>query len=152
MNCYRINTDSLRSMSVEPEEVCAISVLPGEVLRCKQERLSWDKPVVCIVDRFNWARRSCTMVRQVLEAPYEDWGQDYIEPNRKARDLARRAGCERVTVPGGIPPLTLEGTVAVPDFNMSGTSWFVANESILAAVPEAVVHFLGADDNCAACN
>ena len=83
------------------------------------------------------------MNRQVLECPYSDWGQDYSAPDRLARQWARDHNMPLVTVPGGIPPLTIEGTVAVPDFNMSGTSWYIIPETAAASFDLEVKH-LGA--------
>ena len=54
-------------------------------------------------------------------------------PDRRARQWARAHNMPLVTVPGGIPPITIEGTVAVPDFAMSGTSWYIIPEDIAAA-------------------
>lgn len=146
MRCYQINTDLFRSASVDPSEVFAVEMDPGDTLYCKGRAYTWGEPTVCIADRVNGSTRgaSCTMIRQVLPCPYRDWSQDYIDPNRKARDRARRSGCQRVTVPGGVPPLTLEGQIAVPDFSMSGTSWFIANESILL-VNGVRPHLLGTE-------
>lgn len=127
MQTYEIDTQGLRSMSVSPDEVCAVELSPGESLWCRGKRLSWDVPVVCIVDRLGGTsgHPTCTMVRQTLELSNADWGQNYTKPSPSARDRARRAGYPRVTVPGGIPPLTNEGTIAIPDFSMSGTNWYI---------------------------
>lgn len=130
-----IDTRYLASLSVRPDEVCATVLRKGETLWCKGELHSYDSDVALIVDRLkqhddgSW---NCTMIRQVLPTPSDEWGQEWVDPCPPLREAARKIGLERVTVPGGIPPLTLEGTVAVPDFSMSGTSWYIAGESLIA--------------------
>ena len=109
----KIDTTLLRSMSVSQDEVEALELDPGDAIRCKGKTYYWDKPMVLMVDRLNRGENAwhTTMIRQALECPYGDL----------------------VTVPGGIPPITIEGTVAVPDFAMSGTSWYIIPEDIAAA-------------------
>lgn len=148
MKKFEINVEKLQSMSVYPGEVCAVEVQPGETIWCKGRRFNWDKPVVCMVDRLGGTagRTTCTMVRQVLECSLGDWGQDYTEPDCKARKIARKLGCRTVKVPGGIPPLTIEGTIAIPDFSMSGTNWYIVPEDVICHVDNLRVHFLGAEE------
>ena len=131
----KIDTTLLRSMSVAPDEVEALELAPGENIRCKGKTYYWDVPVVLIVDRLKRGRDcwDTTMIRQVLECPYSDWGQDYSAPDRLARQWAKAHNMPLVTVPGGVPPLTIEGTVAIPDFAMSGTSWYIIPECTAAA-------------------
>ena len=119
----KIDTTLLRSMSVDQDEVEALELAPGESIRCKSKTCYWDVPVVLMVDRLNRGENAwyTTMIRQALECPYGDWGQDYTKPDKRVRQWARAHNMTRVKVPGGIPPLTIEGTVAVPDLNMSGT-------------------------------
>ena len=131
----KIDTSLLRSMSVEPDEVEALEIYLGDKILCKGKAYSWDKPMVLMVDRLNRGENAwhATMIRQALECPYGDWGQDYSAPDRRARQWARAHNMPLVTVPGGIPPLTIEGTVAVPDFSMSGTSWYIVPEDAAVA-------------------
>ncbi len=131
----KIDTTLLRSMSVSQDEVEALELDPGDAIRCKGKTYYWDKPMVLMVDRLNRGENAwhTTMIRQALECPYGDWGQDYSAPDRRARQWARAHNMPLVTVPGGIPPITIEGTVAVPDFAMSGTSWYIIPEDIAAA-------------------
>ena len=141
----KIDARKLKSMSVHPDEVCALELNPGETITCKGKSYTWDKPVALMVDRLhchNGVYRT-TMIRQVLELLHDEWGQDYADPAPKARAWAKKAGARRVTVPGGIPPLTIEGTIAVPDFSMSGTSWFIVPEDKVP-VFDLTVHYLGA--------
>lgn len=142
----KIDTMRLRSMSVNPDEVEALEVFPGDAIVCKGKTYYWDKPMVLMVDRLNRGENAwhTTMIRQVLECPYGDWGQDYSAPDRLARQWAKAHNMPLVTVPGGIPPLTIEGTVAVPDFAMSGTSWYIIPEDA-AVLFDLDVKRLGAD-------
>lgn len=128
----KIDTSALRSMSVTPEEVETLELQSGENIRCKGKTYYWDVPVVLMVDRLTRGENAwhTTMIRQVLECPHGDWGQDYTKPNRRLRQWAKSREMPLVTVPGGIPPLTIEGTVAVPDFSMSGTSWYIVPEIV----------------------
>ena len=128
----KIDTSALRSMSVTPEEVETLELQSGEDIRCKGKTYYWDVPVVLMVDRLTRGENAwhTTMIRQALECPHGDWGQDYTKPNRRLRQWAKSREMPLVTVPGGIPPLTIEGTVAVPDFSMSGTSWYIVPETV----------------------
>ena len=128
----KIDTSALRSMSVTPEEVETLELQSGEDIRCKCKTYYWDVPVVLMVDRLTRGENAwhTTMIRQALECPHGDWGQDYTKPNRRLRQWAKSREMPLVTVPGGIPPLTIEGTVAVPDFSMSGTSWYIVPETV----------------------
>ena len=145
MRPVEIDTRWLSSMSVRPEEVCAVQVWPGDVLVCRDAVASFERPAAVIVDRLSGTR--CTMIRQVLEDTSGDWGQDWIDPDPACRAWARSHNCPRVTVPGGIPPLTREGTVAVPDFKMSGTSWFLVPEDAPPLLAEGIRwHLLGSGE------
>lgn len=132
MKGYEIDTDKLASMSVAPFEVCAVAMANGdslEIIQGKRARMIHAaSPMVLICDRFTGS--TCTGIRQTLLLPSGDpdgWGQCYIPPNRKARQWAKAHNYSRITIRGGIPPLTIDGTVAVPDFVMSGTSWYIVN-------------------------
>lgn len=134
MKLYEIDTMLLQSMSVSPSDICAVELKPGEAIWCRDEKESWDVPVALIADRVcgTVVHPTCTMVRQVLPVGSRfGWCQKWREPNRNERTRCRILGCERVTVPGGIPPLVPIGYVAVPDFKMSGTSWYIIPESSL---------------------
>lgn len=139
----KIDTSLLRSISVGKDEVEALELRSDEIIFCKGKSYHWDKPVVLMADRLNHRRGvwQTTMIRQVLECPDHEWGQDYAKPNRKARSWAESNGMPRVTVPGGIPPLTKEGTVAVPDFGVSGTSWFIVPEAV-AVILDLEINYL----------
>ena len=138
-----INTDWLSSLSVRPEDICAVEVRAGDALVCRGSVVRFDRPAAAIVDRLNG--NHCTMIRQVLECTSGEWGQDWIDPDPACRAWARANNCPRVTVPGGIPPLTPEGIVAVPDFRMSGTNWYMVPESAGPLLADHVRwHCLGA--------
>lgn len=132
MEVYEIDTDLMSSISVARHEVCAVAMAPGEKLKVGQHRntytLQAENHQVVMCDRYIDGAGSCTGVRQVLpltsDKP-EGWSQLYVTPNRRAREWAKAHDCPRITVRGGIPPLTLEGQVAVPDFAMSGTHWYI---------------------------
>ena len=132
MKYYEINADMLSSISVAPDEVGAVEMAPGEELEVLKGRRPYifcaQRQCVLICDRFTGG--TCTGIRQTLLLPSGDpdgWGQCYIPPNRKARQWAKAHNYSRITVRGGIPPLTIDGTVAIPDFAMSGTSWYIVN-------------------------
>lgn len=146
-----IDSFLINSLSVLPEEVRALQLRPFEPIYCKGERRQWREQVVIMADRLDYTKGkiTCTMIRQVLVSPDEAWGQDYAEiptgltqrPQamaalRKVRAWARAHNCPVVTVPGGIPPLTREGIIAIPDFAMSGTSWRLVPEASLFAHTE----------------
>lgn len=87
----KIETYRLKSMSVRPEEVCALELKPGEEILCKGKTYSWDKPTVLMVDRlrFRHGAYRTTMIRQALELDHPGWGQDYAKPHKAARALPR---------------------------------------------------------------
>lgn len=128
-----IDTRYLASLSVRPDEVCATVLRKGELLDCKGEAHSYDGDVALIVDRLRqrddgtW---TCTMIRQVLPIADDQWGQEWVDPCPPLREAAKKLEAKRVKVPGGIPPLTLDGTVAVPDFALSGTNWYIVGKAL----------------------
>ena len=143
MATVAIDTRRLSSMSVRPDEVCAVQVWPGDTLVCRGSVVRFDRPAAVMVDRLRG--NHCTMIRQVLYCSTDEWGQDWISPDPAAREWARKRNCQRVTVPGGIPPLTPEGMLAVPDFRMSGTSWYMVPEGAPPLLADGVKwHCLGA--------
>lgn len=127
MPIISIDTSRFESFGVRPDEVCATVLFPGDILWCNGEMYTYDTDVALIVDQLHqdddgsW---NCTMIRQVLPIPdwCDGWGQEWVDPCPPLREMAREFNLRRVTVPGGIPPLILEGTVAVPDFSTTGTS------------------------------
>lgn len=137
-----VDAHLLRSLSVTPDEVSAVEIKPGEMLLVCGEPVVFDRYAVAMVDRLDTISHTCTMIRQVLNdvSPLHEWSQNYIEPNCKVRAWAKEHNCPRVTVPGGIPPLTRGGQVAVPDFNMSGTSWYIVHLVHLSGF-EVKLHF-----------
>ena len=141
----KIDTTLLRSMSVDQDEVEALELAPGESIRCKSKTCYWDVPVVLMVDRLNRGENAwyTTMIRQALECPYGHGAQDTPRPANRVRQWPRAHSLRGVTGPGGFPPLTIGGTVAVPDFNMSGTSWYIIPETAAASFDLEVKH-LGA--------
>lgn len=144
MTRIEINTDWLSSLSVRPEDICAVEVRAGDALVCRGSVVRFDRPAAAIVDRLHGRR--CTMIRQVLECANGEWGQDWIDPDPACRAWSRAHNCPRVTVPGGIPPLTPEGVVAVPDFGMSGTRWYMVPEGAGPLLADHVRwHCLGAE-------
>ena len=132
-NMYKLNADELASCTVRPEDVSAVELELGEIIYVRGRPVEFGSRTVCIVDRFSCYDMSCTMIRQALECPDDEWGQECIWPSRNVRAWANAHGYPTVTVPGGIRPLVREGTVAVPDYNMSGTTWYLVPETALAA-------------------
>ena len=137
MQSYEIDADMLASMSVAPFEVCAVAMEPGDSLEIIQGRRSRviraTHHMVLMCDRYTGG--TCTGIRQVLQVPDrtpDGWSQLYIMPSRKAREWAKAHNCPRITVRGGIPPLTVDGTIAVPDFARTGTSWYIVDSGPLS--------------------
>lgn len=131
MKYYEINADMLSSISVAPDEVGAVEMAPGEELEVLKGRRPYifcaQRHCVLMVDRYTGA--TCTNIRQVL--PVEEaqgFGQKYTRPNGAARTWAKNRKFPQVRVRGGIPPLTLTGEIAIPDFAMNGTNWFIVPE------------------------
>ena len=149
MRAFPIDTTRLSSLSVQPDEVCAVELDPCEYLDCRGKKHYSLCSMVAMVDRLEIKgdTGSCTMIRQMMSNEDDAWGQDWISPDQAAREWARKHNCQRVTVPGGIPPLTPEGIVAVPDFRMSGTSWYMVPEDAEPLLAEGVKwHCLGAEE------
>lgn len=131
MKTFFVDASALISASIAQEEITALELLPGEPLCCRGKVFTWSCPVVLLVDRF--CDGSCTAIRQVLSAEPGAWDQAYIEPNAEARLWAKQEAFPRIRVPGGIYPLTPEGCIAVPDFNLCGNTWYIVPESALCA-------------------
>lgn len=133
-----IRTDYLQSCSVERDEVCATVLRRGETLYCRGRAYTPTHDVVVMVDRLrqhdNDGSWSCTMIRQALPVSAPNaWAQRWTDPERRLRRAARRNGLRLVTVPGGIPPLTPPDMVAVPDYNISGTKWYLMPDRLVTA-------------------
>lgn len=131
MKTFFVDASALISASIAQEEIVALELLPGESLCCRGQVCTWDCPVVLLVDRF--CNGACTAIRQVLSAKPGEWDQAYIEPNTEARLWAKQEAFPRIRVPGGVYPLTPEGCIAVPDFNLYGNSWYIVPASALCA-------------------
>ena len=136
MKEYICNTNGLRSVSVNDDDISIIVMDPDEILICKGKKYQFRDKTVLIVDRLKGYGKkfSCTMIRQQMVDHNNSWGQDYIDPNKYIRDFAKKKCYPMVTVPGGIPPLVQDGNIAVPDFSMSGTSWYIVPEEDLGDV------------------
>ena len=128
---------NLASLSVKPEDLAVVFSTTGEDRLCVRGNTEYlDKNEVVVVDRFT-LDDTATMVRDRLVVP--DGLLNTVNNRRvytgKSRACIRKIcserGAEHRTVPGGIQPLTYAGQVAVPDFNMSGTSWYIMPAKIL---------------------
>ena len=133
-------------------EDISIKVLkPGDVLRVKGRLMECEgTPTAFILDRavpgedaWNNLILVAANIRQQLDLPDNNTPvrQDRTEPNKRLREHARSFGYPKVTVAGGIPPLVIKGTVAVPDFKMSGTSWYIVPLDVAEAFEAEIVRF-----------
>ena len=101
-----------------------------------------------IVDRVSEDGRKGTMLRdrvvvpEGLESTLSNKRVYKGKSRKKIRAICRERGAEKRYVQGGIPPLTYQGQVAVPDFNMSGTNWFIMPEKILMELVDDYVPFV----------
>ena len=95
-----------------------------------------------IVDRVTENGRKGTMLRDRVVVPE---GLEHTLSNKrvykgksrkKIRAICRERGAEERYVQGGIAPLTYQGQVAIPDFNMSGTNWFIMPVKVLMELVE----------------
>lgn len=70
-----------------------------------------------------------------------DLTQKWVDPNPEIRKWAQNMRNSRhISVPGELIPVVNDGEVAVPDFNMSGTRWFVIPERELQDNFDVEVH------------
>lgn len=120
------------SVVQQPGSVVALEVEPGETVSCNGETRSWEQPVVLMADNVSISGQTatCSKIRQVLQCPSGAWGQTFVDPHSAIRMAAQAISAPIVDVPDGIPPLTCclsdEVTVAVPDFDTTGTRWYLA--------------------------
>lgn len=116
----------------QPGTVVALEVEPGETVSCSGENRSWEVPVVLMADNVSIAgqKATCSKIWQVLQCPSGAWGQTFVAPHQNLRMKAQAINAPLVEVADGIPPLTCcqsgEVTVAVPDFETTGTRWYLA--------------------------
>ena len=134
-----------------PEDISIKVLEPGDVLRVKGRLMECEgTPTAFILDRavpgedaWNNPILVAANIRQQLDLPDNNTPvrQDRTEPNKRLREHARSFGYPKVTVAGGIPPLVIKGTVAVPDFKMSGTSWYIVPMDVAEAFEAEIVRF-----------
>lgn len=124
----------IKSMSVMSQDVYCVQLYPGETM---EERdgcvFVADQPVTMVVDRL--AGNTCTMIRQVVEG--HDVQYVDIPCDRRMRNLCLSRGAEEIYCPGGFTPITKIGTVAVPNFAMSGTKYLLMPEKIYDEIMQA---------------
>ena len=128
------------------KDIGIVIVPPGAELYCSGRARMWRETVAVMVKSFGCTdgRCECARILQVLQCPFLDFGQDWCEPDSAARKWACEAGARRVTIRGGIKPLTAECTLAVPDFVRRGSSWYIVDEALcLARFPGIMVHYQG---------
>ena len=129
---FRIRTRELKSLTLKENDVLGVFVPAGTTVRSKhQGSVKYGVDAIMIADRVKVDEDGAiysTKKREVLVStgPLTQKG---VNPNPKIRKWAqnmRNSG--HISVPGELIPVVNDGEVAVPDFNMSGTRWFVVPE------------------------
>ena len=129
-----INTESLESISVDPRNISCILVPAGarvhEGVSRKAYTLKEDTYLIADYVREEEVDVYVRRVRQALPAG-RGIAQRWTSPSPTARAWCRENGMPRVTVPGQLYPIVGAGEVAIPDYTMSGTTWFIVPISCL---------------------
>ena len=124
--------DNLASLSVSVEEVFLVDMddndllyttnKAGEIERsCSGKGLAIaDRCVICD----DGSVHSYGQIRDFVEGPCS-LNRRLTIRDKKLRRLCESRGATRKYVPGGIYPIIPMGYIAVADFNMSGTNWFL---------------------------
>lgn len=139
----------ITSVTVRDDEISIIQLNAGERIFLQysswngkfwEKKLSpveYETPVTLVVDRLSTTKKGqlyVTGIRQEVEG-HNIW-QCWANPDKYFRHLCESRGAKRVTVPGGMPPIVQENEIAIPDFNMSGTSWYLMPVSVYDTIWE----------------
>jgi len=117
-------------MTMTDEDLFVIQLDAGETILEGRGFFNASEKCTLIVDRLGSTKKgalTCTGIRQVLSGweARQCWAVD-----SKMRRICRDRGAELIHVDGGLPPLVDSETIAVADFSMSGTNWFLMPERI----------------------
>lgn len=123
---------SMTGAFVSPEDVSCIQVTPGETIienqggwYAKDTTYNYQQPMTLVVDRLKIKDGviRVSQIRQEIEG-HDVW-QIEIEPNEHLRNICKSRGAKIISCPGEYTPITKFGQVAVPDFKMSGTHFYL---------------------------
>lgn len=130
---FRIRTRELSSLTIDEKDVLGVFIPAGTTVRSKhQGSVKYGVDAIMIADRVKVSEDGAiysTKKREVLVSTGADLTQKWVNPNPEIRKWAQNLrGSRHISVPGEIIPVVNDGEVAVPDFNMSGTRWYVIPE------------------------
>lgn len=134
MKYYGIDKSALSSLTVAPHDISCILVPAGTRIHDAETRkVSAVEAGTYIVADYVRDDRMDVYVRRVRQALPAGRGiaQRWTSPSPKARAWCRENGMPRVTVRGQLYPIVGADEVAVPDYAMSGTTWFVVPVSCI---------------------
>ena len=130
---FRIRTRELKSLTIKENDVLGVFIPAGTTVRSKhQGSVKYGVDAMMIADRVKVDEDGAiysTKKREVLVSTGADLTQKWVDPNPEIRKWAQNMRNSRhISVPGELIPVVNDGEVAVPDFNMSGTRWYVIPE------------------------
>ena len=123
----------IASVTVADDEINVIQLDEGEGINVRGGYYKAPSKVTLVVDRLGYTNSGavkCSGIRQEIEGwdVWQNWA--YASHDRYYRNLCASRGAEQVHVPGGMPPLVQRDQIAIPDFSMSGTNWFIMPYSV----------------------
>lgn len=134
MKYFAIDTSALASLTVAPHDISCVLVPAGtrihDSVAHKGYTVKEDAYIVADYVRDEGTDIYVRRVRQTLPAG-RGIVQRWLSPSPTAREWCRKNDMPRVTVPGQLYPIVGESEVAIPDYAMSGTTWFVVPISCL---------------------
>ena len=123
--------DNLTSLSVSVEEVFLVDMDDDDLLyttnKAGEIETSYSGKGLAIADRWmtdDGSVHSYGQIRDFVKGPCA-LNRRLTIRDKKLRHLCENRGATRKYVPGGIYPIIPMGYIAVADFNMSGTNWFL---------------------------
>lgn len=134
MKYYGIDKSALSSLTVAPHDVACLLVPAGTRIHdCVAHRVYALKTDTYLVADYVRDEGKDVYVRRVRQALPAGRGivQRWTSPSPTARAWCRENGMPRVTVRGQLYPIVGADEVAVPDYAMSGTTWFVVPVSCI---------------------
>lgn len=134
MKYYSIDKSALASLTVAPHDISCVLVPAGTRMHDAETRkVSAVEADVYIIADYVRDDGTDVYVRRVRQALPAGRGivQRWMSPSPKARAWCRENGMPRVTVRGQLYPIVGESEVAIPDYGMCGTTWFVVPISCL---------------------
>lgn len=134
MKYYNIDKSSLESLSIAPHNISCLLVPAGTRIHDgeahKVYTVKEDAYIVADYVRDEGKDVYVRRVRQTLPAG-RGIVQRWTSPSPTAREWCRKNGMPRVTIRGQLYPVVGADEVAVPDYTMCGTTWFVVPFSCL---------------------